>query len=215
MLEKSVIDYADALASKDPVPGGGGAAAVVAALGIALGTMVGNLTLGKKRYFEVQDEIQELMARSERLRETLQELSEADADVFLPLSTAYGMPARTEGERTAKDAVLQPALLAAAEVPMEICRKTVEVISLLARYAEIGSRIAISDVACGAAIARAALESAQLNVLINTRLMSDIGMAHRLNDEAAALVAQGVREADAIVVSIRNQLALLITSIAD
>ncbi len=208
MLEKSVINYANALASKDPVPGGGGAAAVVAALGIALGTMVGNLTLGKTRYLEVQDEVQELMVRSERLRETLQKLSEADAEVFRPLSLAYGMPAGTEDEKTAKDAVLQPALLAAAEVPMEICRKTVEVVSLLARYGEIGSRIAISDVACGAAMARAALESAQMNVLINTRLMKDIGMARRLNDEAEALVAKGVREADAIIGSIRNQLSL-------
>ena len=116
------------------------------------------------------------------------------------------MPSNTDDERAAKDAVLQPALLAAAEVPMEICRKTVESIRLLSRYGEIGSRLAISDVACGAALARAALESAQFNVLINTRLMVDLEAARRLDHEAAELVAEGTKVADATIGAIREQL---------
>lgn len=206
MLEKSVTDYLDVLATKEPVPGGGGAAALVAATGIALGTMVGDLTLGKKKYADVQERIGELMTVSEELRHELQRLSEADAEVFYPLSQAYGLPGRTDEEKAEKDAVLQPALLKAAGVPLDICRACVKALETLEEYSRIGTRIAISDVACGAAMVRAGLEAAQLNVLINTRLLKSEADRQTLEAEAAELVRQGVALADEVVARIRGDL---------
>ena len=206
MLEESLTDYATVLSSKDPVPGGGGAAAYVAALGVSLGAMVCNLTLGKKRYAGVQDEIGELEERSRTLRDEFERLSEADAEAFYPLSQAYGLPSGTPQERDAKAAVLQPALAAAAGVPLQVCRRIGEALEILDRLAEIGSRIAISDVGVGASFCRAALASAELNVLINSRLLTDPDQRQGLETEAARLTAEGVARADRIVAKVRAQL---------
>jgi formiminotetrahydrofolate cyclodeaminase len=207
MLEKSLADYAAALASKDPVPGGGGAAAYVAALGVSLGAMVCNLTLGKRRYAGAQDEIAELEVRCRTLRDEFERLSEADAEVFYPLSQAYGLPSGTPDERDVKAAVLQPALVAAAEVPLQVCRRIGGALDILDRLSEIGSRIAISDVGVGASFCQAALTSAELNVLINSRLLTDPAHRQALEAEAARLTTEGVAHADRIVAKVRAQLA--------
>lgn len=206
MLEKPLAEYADLLASRDAVPGGGGAAAYVGALGAALGTMVGNLTVGKKKYADVEDRVRGLMTRSEELRGRLQALSERDAEVFEPLSRAYGLPKSTPEEKAARDAVLQPALEAAARVPVEMAEALVEAIGVLAEYAEVGSQIAISDVGVGAALCRAALVSAELNVVINTRLLADERLRDELDGRARQAVADGVRQADAVVDAVAHRL---------
>ncbi len=173
MQDKSIQEFAEALSTKAPVPGGGGASAYVGALGIALGSMVGNLTAGKKKYAEVEEEIQFLLAASGKLQGELMELIQKDADAFYPLSQAYGMPKETEEERAEKERVLQAALVDATMTPLEIAEKSVKALRLLRRYAEIGSRIAVSDAGVGAALCEAALKGAKLNVLINTRLLKD------------------------------------------
>lgn len=205
-LDRTLPDYASALASKAAVPGGGGAAAYVGALGAALGSMVGNLTTGKKTYADVEDEITELIARADALRDQLLELSDADAAVFLPLSEAYGLPSTTLEEQAHKQAVLQPALRAAAEVPLQMCEVLVEVIGVLGRFAEIGSRLAVSDAGCGAALCRAALQSAELNVLVNTRLLDDDALRRDLDARTSELVARGVRQADTAMAAVANHL---------
>lgn len=173
MQDKSIQEFAELLSTKAPVPGGGGASAYVGALGTALGSMVGNLTTGKKKYAEVEEEIQFLLAASEKLQGELMELIQKDADAFYPLSQAYGMPKETEEEKAEKERVLQAALVDATMVPLEIAEKSVKALRLLKRYAEIGSRIAVSDAGVGAAFCEAALKGAKLNVLINTRLLKD------------------------------------------
>lgn len=197
MLEKSVQEFADVLAAKEPVPGGGGASACVGALGIALGSMVGNLTTGKKKYAEAEPEIRELLKQSEALREELMDLVQKDADAFVPLAKAYGMPKDTEEEKAKKEEVLQAALADAALVPLEIAEKAVEALKILKRYAEIGSRIAVSDAGVGAAFCEAALKGAKLNVLVNTRSMKDLflkadaeGRLSRLETEGLSLAAE-------------------------
>ena len=207
MLELSLNSYAEQLSSKAPVPGGGGAAAYVTALGAALGSMVGNLTVGKKRYADVEDEVRELIGRAEALRDQLEALSEQDAEVFYPLSQAYGLPSGTDQEKAAKAAVLQPALVAAAGVPLQLCRVVGQVLDVLERLGQIGSRIAISDVGVGAALCRAGLESAEMNVLINSRLLTDQAARQALEVEASQLVEQGVARAERIVSAVRGQLA--------
>ena len=183
-MEKNVDKFLAALASKAPTPGGGGAAALTGALGIALGNMVGNLTLGKKKYAEVQEDITALNAKAEALREEFVSLIDADAAAFEPLSKAYGIP-KNDPKR---GEVMEAALLAAAQPPLEIMRKCVKALELIAEYAAKGSALAISDAGCAAAITRAACEAAALNVFVNTKPMRDRERAGEMNREANELL---------------------------
>ena len=183
-MEKNVDKFLAALASKAPTPGGGGAAALTGALGIALGNMVGNLTLGKKKYAEVQEDITALNAKAEALREEFMSLIDADAAAFEPLSKAYGIP-KNDPKR---GEVMEAALLAAAQPPLEIMRKCVKALELIAEYAAKGSALAISDAGCAAAITRAACEAAALNVFVNTKPMRDRERAGEMNREANELL---------------------------
>lgn len=192
MLDNTLMDFSQKLSTKSPVPGGGGASAYVGALGIALGSMVGNLTLGKKKYEDVQDEIKELILKSEELRDKLQKLVEKDAEVFYPLSQAYGLPKDTEEEKQKRDEVMQKCLVDASMVPLEIAENAVEAIKLHERYAHIGTRIAISDVGVGVAFCMAALRGAKLNVLINTRLMKNAELKSEIENRLYKAEKEGL-----------------------
>ena len=183
-MEKNVDKFLADLASSAPTPGGGGAAALCGALAIALGNMVGNLTLGKKKYADVQEDIQSLNAKAEALRADFVALIDADAEAFAPLSRAYGIP-KDDPERAE---VMETALLKAVQPPMEIMRKCVKALEVISEYATKGSALAISDAGCAAALARAAADAAALNVRINTKSMTDHKVANHLNVEANSLV---------------------------
>lgn len=191
-------EYLDRLASKAPVPGGGGASAVCAALGTALGEMVGNLTTGKKKYAQWEDGVQECLEKLERSRERFVELSEEDAKVFEPLSKAYGIKAETEEEKQAKAEYMETCLLEAARVPLEIMEECNAAMESVAFLAEHGSRLAVSDAGVGIQFLRAALLGAVMNVYINTKLMKNRETAERLNREAETLVKKGTARADGI-----------------
>ena len=171
--KKPCDEFVEVLATKAPVPGGGGASALVGALGTALGNMVGSLTVGKKKYADVEAEILELKAKSDQLQKHLLHLIEKDAEVFEPLSKAYGLPKNTEEEKAAKAKIMEAALKEACSVPMEIMEKCCEAIDVIEIFAKKGSVIAISDAGVGAAFLKAALEGASLNVFINTKSMTD------------------------------------------
>lgn len=198
MLDRSCNEFMNALASKEPVPGGGGASAYVAALGMALGNMVGSLTVGKKKYKDVEPEILELMKQGEGLMERLKELVSEDAVAFLPLSDAYRLPSGTEEEKAFKEAQIQKALPEAARVPMEIAKLSVEVIRLQQTFAEKGSVLAVSDAGCGTEFARAALKSARLNVLINLKLMVEGSLKDEMYREIDGYTKEGLQLADRI-----------------
>jgi formiminotetrahydrofolate cyclodeaminase len=198
MLELTCDNFIDVLASKAPVPGGGGAAAYVGALGTALGSMVGNLTLGKKKYEDVQEDILKLLNRSEVLIDQFKNLVEKDAEVFLPLSQVYGLPQSTEEEKRAKETALQHALIAATEIPLKIARCCVSAIELHAEYAKKGTRIAISDVGVGVIFCKAALQGAKFNVLINTKIMKDQERKSKIEVELNELESIGLEKADRI-----------------
>ena len=183
-MEKNVDKFLETLASSAPTPGGGGAAALTGALGIALGNMVGNLTLGKKKYAGVQEDIQSLNAKAEAIRADFVALIDADAEAFAPLSRAYGIP-KDNPKRTE---LMEAALLKAAQPPMEIMRKCVKALDVISGYAAKGSTLAISDAGCAAALAKAAADAAALNVFINTKSMSDSKTADMLNTEATSIV---------------------------
>lgn len=183
-MEKNIDKFLEALASSAPTPGGGGAAALCGALGIALGNMVGSLTLGKKKYADVQKDIAELNAKAEALRAGFVALVDADAEAFAPLSRAYSIPK----DDPARDEIMEPALLKAAEAPLEIMRKCAEALELISGYAAKGSALAISDAGCAAALCGAAMESAALNVKINTKSMKNRAVADNINAEMNELL---------------------------
>ena len=183
-MEKNVDKFLETLASSAPTPGGGGAAALCGALVIALGNMVGNLTLGKKKYADVQEDIAALNEKAETLRKDFVALIDADAEAFKPLSEAYGIPK----DDPMRADVMESALLKAVQPPMEIMRKCVKALEVISEYATKGSALAISDAGCAAALARAAADAAALNVRINTKSMTDHKVANHLNVEANSLV---------------------------
>ena len=206
MMEQSCTRFLAELAGKAPVPGGGGAAALVGAAGVALGNMVGCLTAGKKKYAAVEADIQALNAKAEALRRELEALVQADAEAFAPLAAAYGLPKDTPAQAAHKAAVLEAALDTACAVPLEIMQKCAEGIVLVEEYAAKGSVLAVSDAGCAAALCKAALQSASLNVFINTKLMTDRTHAAALDAQADALLNEYVPRADAVFASVTNKL---------
>ncbi len=198
-VKQSCEDFVQVLSSKEPVPGGGGASALVGAVGTALGGMVGSLTLGKKKYKDVELEIQRLMEKSQRLQNQLLELVQQDAAAFAPLAKAYGMPKETESQRKEKETVLEQALKEACRVPLETMERCCQGINLCAAFAEKGSRLAISDAGAGASFCRAALQSASLNVYINTRSMQDRVYAASINRKADGMLDEYMKKADEVL----------------
>ena len=183
-MEKNIDKFLAELASSAPTPGGGGAAALCGALGIALGNMVGSLTLGKKKYADVQEDITALNSRAEALRADFAALIDADAEAFAPLSRAYSIPKDAPG----RDEIMESALLRAAEPPLEIMRKCAEALDVIAGYAAKGSALAVSDAGCAAALCGAALQAAALNVRINTKSMKNRAAAEEIDAETDELL---------------------------
>ena len=174
------------LASRAAVPGGGGASALAASLGSALGSMVVNLTMGKKKYAQYEDELSALMAELEKLRTKCQSLIDEDAKAFEPLSKAYSIP-KDDPSRADE---MECCLRLAAEPPMEIVRLSCKGINIHRRLEEIGSSLAISDVGTGVIMLWAALYGAAMNVRVNTKLMTDRSYAEKLNAEVDALMSE-------------------------
>ena len=204
--DKSCSEFVEVLASKAPVPGGGGASAMVGALATALGNMVGSLTVGKKKYAAVEEEMRALKDRCDRLQKDFLHLVERDAEVFEPIARAYSMPKNTEEEKAEKARVMEIVLRDACSVPMEIMEKCCEAIDIIAVFAEKGSVIAISDAGVGAAFAKAALQGASLNVYINTKSMADRALAAELNAKCDRMLEEYTGKADAIFDNVLGRL---------
>lgn len=206
MMQRSCEQFLADLAGKAPVPGGGGTAALVGALGVALGNMVGSLTVGKKKYAAVEEDILRLNRDSEALRGELEALVTADAEVFEPLSRAYGLPKSTPEELEHRNAVMAQVLEDACAVPMRIMECCARGIILVEEYAEKGSVLAVSDAGCAAALCRSAMEAASLNVFINTKVMADRERARALNAQAHVLLGEYVPRAEEVLKKVTNQL---------
>ena len=193
-------EFVALLASAAPVPGGGGAAALVGAIGTALGSMVGSLTAGKKKYAQVEEEIRALMKKCETLEEELLDQVAADAKGFAPLAAAYRLAKDVPGRAL----ILEKATKGACEAPLRIMELCCEAIDAVAIFAEKGSVLALSDAGCGAAILRAALEAASLNVYINTKALADRAAAEEINLRFGEMLSAYVPKADAIYAKVRD-----------
>lgn len=198
MIEKTVTAFTEELASPAPVPGGGGASALAGAIGISLGDMVGELTTGKKKYADVEEDIQALMKRAQALRVKLLGFVDGDAEAFAPLAKAYGIPK----DDPTRDAVMESALQVACSVPMDILRTCADAIDIIGEFAAKGSRLAVSDAGCGAILCKAAMQAASLNIYINTKSMKDRALAQALEAEADALLSGYAQKADDIFNSV-------------
>lgn len=171
--DKPVQQFLDELASKAATPGGGSAAAIMGAMGAALVSMVCNLTLGKKNYEAVQDEMKALLEKSEALRARLTDMVKADVEVFNQVMAAYGLPKDTDEQKAARSLAIQAALKAATDVPLDCAEACAEVVRISQFTAEQGNRSAVSDAGVAVEVAYAALRSAALNVYVNTGAIKD------------------------------------------
>ena len=189
LTEKTVNAFLDALASSAPAPGGGSVAALSGSLGAALVSMVCNLTLGKKRYADVQDEIETLVDQSEALRLKLTDLLEADVQAYTGVSTAYKMPKGSPEEKAARSEAIQEALKSATIVPMEVAEACCQVLDLCTPAAEKGNVNAVSDAGVAALMAEAGLRSAALNVIINLNAIKDEAFCKEMGDKLESLLA--------------------------
>ena len=199
MTLETCRNFVTVLASDAPAPGGGGAAALVGAIGTALGNMVGSLTVGKKKYADVEAEIIELKKKCDALQTELLNQVEADEVNFLPLAKAYGIPKDDPNRAT----VMEEATIIACSTPMKIMELCCEAIEAIAVFAAKGSRLAVSDAGCGAVCCKAALQAASLNVFINTKSLKNREVAEALNAKANGMLDKYCAMADEIFESVR------------
>ena len=178
----------------------GGAAAA------SLGMMVGNLTVGKKKYAAVEADVKEYMVKLEKLRDEMLVLIEKDAECFKPLAAAYSLPSSTDEEKAEKEKVMAEALVTACSVPLEIMEKGLDICLILEELAVKGSVMAISDVAVGVEFVRTAVLGASMNVYINTKSMNDRETAEKYNAHADELNKTVAEKADAVFDKIKETL---------
>ena len=186
MLEKNIKDFTRMLASSAAVPGGGSASALVGALGIALGSMVGSLTVGKSQYASVETAMQDCMAQAEALQQELLQCVEEDAAAFAPLAQAYQIPK----DHPDRQQVMEQCLRQAAAVPLKILELSCRAIELHREFADKGSAIAVSDAATGVVFCWSAMYGAAVNVKVNTKMMKDRDYAEKLNHQVDEKMAR-------------------------
>ena len=185
-------DFLTALASSAPAPGGGGGAAMAGALAAALASMVCNLTIGKEKFAAQECEVKALLQEAEQVRQDLLALVEDDAAVFNSFMACYKLPKTTDAEKAARTAAIRKAAKQAAEVPLAIARASYKVLQLAHRLVIIGNPGVITDGACSALLARAALRCAEYNVRINLGLTKD----EAYNDQVAAELEKLLKTAE-------------------
>jgi methenyltetrahydrofolate cyclohydrolase len=187
--DTAVEPFLDALASQAATPGGGSAAAIIGAMGAALVSMVCNLTIGKKKYAEVEAEMKDVLAKSEALRLKLTGMIEDDVTAFDAVMAAYGMAKESDADKAAREKAIQAALKQATEVPLRCCYAAREVIDLAAIASDKGNLNVISDAGVAVLAAYAALRSAALNVFTNARMITDKVFAEAKLKELHGLLA--------------------------
>jgi formiminotetrahydrofolate cyclodeaminase len=187
--DTAVEPFLDALAGQGATPGGGSAAAIIGAMGAALVSMVCNLTIGKKKYADVEGEMKDVLAKAESLRVKLTGMIEDDVNAFDKVMAAYGMAKDTDADKQAREQAIQAALKQATEVPLHCCHAAREVIDLAATASDKGNLNVISDAGVAVLAAYAALRSAALNVFTNARMITDKPYAEAKLKELNALLA--------------------------
>lgn len=200
LIEKSLKDYIAEVASGTPVPGGGSVAALAGSLGAALTSMVGNLTIGRKGYIELDDEIKKEMDDSfEKIQKSIEVLNgivDEDSKAFDKVMEAFKMPKETEEEKAKRSEAIQEGYKVALQVPLRCAEECLNVLRLQKVFAEYGNKNAISDVGVGALLSAAALESALLNVRINLNGIKDVEFKKKIEEKIDNLMNEGMKLKD-------------------
>ena len=203
---RTIDEFTKELSSKSSVPGGGGAAGLVASVGIALSSMTAAFTVGKPKYASVNADMERILSECEELRNEALAAMDRDAEAFEPMSLVYKMPRDTEEERKARDEAMEDCLHGAALVPLSLMELCCRGIDLALELSEKGSELLLSDAGCSAAALSAALRSAYLNVIINTSSMKDRKYASELLEKADKLYREGVENAEKAYGSVLRKL---------
>ena len=190
--------YIKELASKTPVPGGGGASAISGALAAALASMVCNLTVDKKSYLTVEDDVNNILFDMNKHMDNFLKLSDKDAEVFYPLSQAYGFKPQNEEEKAMHEANMEKLLFNAAIVPLDIMKEAYEMLKDIDFLAKNGSKLAVSDAGVAVSLLRSAVCGAMMNVVINVKYMKDRTKAQNLMDEAGDILEDAMKKSDII-----------------
>jgi methenyltetrahydrofolate cyclohydrolase len=206
MTQEPIGDFLNRLASADPTPGGGSAAAIMGAAGAALVSMVCSVSIGKKGYEAAEPELRAVLERSETLRRRLTDMVQDDVSAFDGLMAAYKLPKATDGEKARRAEVIEASLKRATQVPLECARACGEVITLSRRAGEHGYRHVISDAGVAVSAAYAALRSAALNVFINSPALKDRAFAEEATREIEQLLARSASESEAVYALVRGKL---------
>lgn len=191
LIDLTIRDFVRDLASSDPAPGGGAAAAVAAAMGAALTSMTAALTIGRSRYADVEGEMRDIHLRSQQLASELLALVDADAASYTGVMDAYRLPAGTEEERAIRHDAIQATMRRATDVPLAVAEACVRVLELAAMAAELGNRNARGDVAAGAQLVQAALLSAGRNVRLNVAGLQDRDFGFAAEARVTSLLTRG------------------------
>jgi methenyltetrahydrofolate cyclohydrolase len=198
-IEEPIQHYLDDLASAQPTPGGGSTAALSGAMGAALASMVCRITLGKEAYNHVRQEIEELLGKTEYLRNRFQQLIQEDIEAYGHLSATYKLPRETDEERKYRTDMIQRQLVGAALVPLEVVESAAELIKSCQRIAEIGSSTVLSDVATGAILASCSGKGAAFMVRINLRSIRNDTLTVELEDRLNTALATIAEVADKVI----------------
>jgi formiminotetrahydrofolate cyclodeaminase len=187
--DKSIQGMLEELASSSATPGGGSAAALAGAMGAALVSMVCRLTIGKKRFADVADELGGVLEEAEALRVRLTNLADADTRAFDQVMEAYRLPKETQEEQAARQVAIEAALQGATQVPLETARACATVVGLVAQVIPKINPNAVSDAGAAALLAEAGLRGAQLNVAINLGALDDSAFAHKTREDLREIVS--------------------------
>lgn len=192
LVNLSVKDFLAKTAGNDPVPGGGSIAALNAAIASALTEMVANLTIGKKKYEDKEGLMKKIVAITENYRASFMKDIDADSEAYNNVFAAFKLPKETDEEKTERNNQIQEATKIAAEIPMEVARKAVDIMDVIVQVADQGNQNAITDACVAIMTARTAAISAILNVKINLSSIKDIEYVALMTQEANYLESEAI-----------------------
>ncbi|MGE5316264.1 MAG: cyclodeaminase/cyclohydrolase family protein [Acidobacteriota bacterium] len=204
LIDRTLAAFADELASNSPAPGGGSIAALSGALAAGLTSMVCRLTLGKKKYADVQDEIESILVRSEDVRARFTQLIDRDTDAFNAVMKAYGMPKESDEEKSARAAAVEASMKDAVRVPLDVMRCARELSELTARAKEIGNRNSVTDAGVAALMLQAACRGAAFNVKINLGSIADQEFVRETSRTLAEIEASTLRLSEETVKGVES-----------
>lgn len=207
-LNKSLHQFIEEISSSSPTPGGGSVSAFCGVLGTSLGLMVCNLTLGKKKYENVQEEILDIKNKLETFKEKFIELYDKDSQAFDKVMEAFKLPKETEEEKSKRTEAIEQATVSATEIPIEVIKTSLETLNYLARLGEIGNQNSLSDAGVAIQLIKTCAEGAMMNVLINTKSLNDRDRAMNLVLSAAQVLSEVEKKSDETLNVIKKKLEL-------